>query len=273
MPERQLTNPSFDSPGAIAFRPRASLATTLVGSGGGLLFTVVGIATLVEGGLSPWLSGAIVVLGVALLVVVAGYTGWSMARGRKLRQPRAGEPAQGPSALVFGCGHPPTVGWVDRLIELPWVERRAMALRAPRGRARWIAGLLHLLEQHAATLNHVVLVMDRAAYPVPVRAAVDRLIRAHRDPPPGQPGAGIMVEHIKLDNPEDPRVVFVRVSGKLHELTLRHGDRRGIAVAPSAGSSPTDMALTLAASTYACELIYFPSSDAGPAPERLALHL
>ncbi|MEO0602221.1 MAG: hypothetical protein AAF211_12340, partial [Myxococcota bacterium] len=184
------------------------------------------------------------------------------------------EPSEGLVVLVFGCGDAPLASWIERLIELPAEERREMALRVPRIRrgVRWIAYLLQVLEHQRETLRRVVLVMDDVTYAPPVRTALDRLVRAHFDPMPGASPTTITIEHLALDEPDDPEQVFASVSGKLHEQTLRGCSRRHIAVAPATGSSPTDMALTLAASTHNCELIYFPGENApDQGPERFPM--
>ncbi len=264
------TEPTLNPPSPAALGPvaaRGDLVGIGTAAGAGIALVATSVIGLVRGTIVPWLGSTLAILGIAVLVAVAGVVGWSLARRRPPVRRRS-RPGPGPAALVFACGDAPQVSWLDRLVELDRDVRRDMALRVPSVRrgVRWLADLLQVLEHHHGTLERLVLVTDRATYPGPVRAALDRLIRSHADPLRGEAGPCLTIEHLELDEPDDPEQVFAAVSGKLHELALRHRRRR-LAVAPTAGSSPTDMALTLAASVHGSELVYFRGTrgpDEGP---------
>ncbi|MEN0061778.1 MAG: hypothetical protein AAGA48_06475 [Myxococcota bacterium] len=245
---------SPDSPGEPTNTARIALAMAV-----GIPLCTGGFTALVYGGVNPGLAAGAAVFGGGLLVAASGLMGWSLAR----RPPPKLLPSTSQvfTTLIFGCAAAPTASWVDRLVELPREDRRAMALRSPRGprSARWLADLLRTLEHRVDTLERVVLVVDEPSYPAPIRAALDRLVRSHVDPPRGIPPIRrpVAIEHLVLPEPNDPGRVFAVVSGKLHELSHEPGQR--LAVAPTSGGGPPTIALTLAASLHACELITFPS--------------
>lgn len=269
------TEPRSPTLSTLASRTRRLLAIGVAGVVG-LPLVAGGIAALVLGGAPPWLAAAGATLGGFVLVVAAAFAGWTLAPGAEPSQPTARQPPDSlspssPTLIVFGCAQPPTVSWVDRLIELPRDTRRAMALRVPGGArgARWLADLLSTVESHAGTLERLVLVVDAARYPTPVRAALDRLVRSHIDTPRGTvPARHVAIEHLVLDDPDDPEPIVATVAAKLAELARFSTTPKRIAVAPGSGDVTLTMALTLAATAYPCELLYFSPSrdlDAGPA--------
>lgn len=256
-------------------RPMPAAASVPLGIVGGvalgLPLTTAGL-TLLSTGVAPLLGMAVATFGVGVLLAVAGFVGWSLGNGGPLPEIAPRPRTVGPTVLVFGCAQAPTTNWSNRLVELDPSERRAMAERAPRGGTRWVADLLRTLEHHRGTLDRLILVVDDASYNQPILSALDRLVRAHVDPPRGTEGRAIAIEHLVLEDPEDPELVFVAVSGKLHELMLRPTGRKRIAVAPNTGWPTTNMALTLAASTHHCELLYFRGSPREEAPKCFDLH-